>query len=167
MTAAGMHNTDRDGVDPTTRTVGVAALLSIAALHFAQIVDTFRETPWLAVAYVALIAACVALATVLLVVNDARSWAGAGLIGLAVILGYIFTRLVGTTFDNEDVGNWACTLGLASLFVEATLVALSVYVLALATAPARHDVTHHRLTANHEFARELRVASRAPGARTR
>jgi hypothetical protein len=160
-----MHNTDRDGVDPTTRTVGVAALLSIAAIHFAQI-DTFRDTPWLAVAYVGLIAACVALAAVLLRVNDARAWAGAGLIGLAVILGYVFTRLVGTAFDNEDIGNWACTLGLASLFVEATLVALSVYVLAL--APARHDVSHRRLSADHEFARELRIVSRrAPEARTR
>jgi len=166
MTPAGTHNTDRDGVEPTTRAGGRGGAPSIAALHFAQIVDTFRETPWLAVAYVTLIAACVALAAVLLVVNDARAWAPAGLIGLAVILGYTFTRLVGTTFDSEDVGNWACTLGLASLFVEATLVALSAYVLAL--APARRRVAHHRPTADHEFARQLRIASpRAREARTR
>ena len=62
---------------------------------------------------------------------DVRAWAAAGLISVAVILGYAFTRLVGTTFDNEDVGNWSCMLGLASLFVEAALLAPSGFAIAL------------------------------------
>jgi hypothetical protein len=47
------------------------------------------------------------------------------------MLGYAFTRLVGTTFDNQDVGNWSCMLGLASLFVEAALLALSGFAMTL------------------------------------
>jgi predicted Co/Zn/Cd cation transporter (cation efflux family) len=68
----------------------------------------------------------------LVVANDVRAWAAAGLLSVAVLVGYVFTRLVGTTFDNQDVGNWACVLGLASIFVEIWLLALSGSALALA-----------------------------------
>jgi hypothetical protein len=32
-----------------------------------------------------------------------------------------------TPLDNQDVGNWSCMLGLAALFVETSLLVLSVY----------------------------------------
>ena len=57
-----------------------------------------------------------------------------GLLSAAVLVGYAFTRLVGTTFDNQDVGNWSCMLGLASIFVEGSLLALSGSALALSNA---------------------------------
>jgi hypothetical protein len=34
-----------------------------------------------------------------------------------------------TPFDNVDVGNWSCTLGMAALFVEALLVAMAAYAI--------------------------------------
>jgi prolipoprotein diacylglyceryltransferase len=112
-----MRDANQYGVDATAlRPTGVVALLGIGAIHFLQIVDTFQSTPLLGLAYAALIAACVA---------------AAGLISVAVIIGYAFTRLVGTTFDNQDVGNWSCMLGLASLFVEAALLAISGFAMAL------------------------------------
>jgi hypothetical protein len=128
-------------VDTTTlRVTGVIALLSIGTIHFVQIVDTFRETPLLGVAYVALIAACLALAVRLAFVDDTRAWAGTALVSAAVIVGYAFTRVAGTTFDNVDVGNWACTLGLASLFVEGSLLALSASALAARSTRTRSIV---------------------------
>ena len=127
-----MRDANRCAVDATPlRPTGVVALLGIGAIHFLQIVDTFQSTPLLGLAYAALIAACVAVAAWLLVTGDVRAWAAAGLISVAVILGYAFTRVVGTTFDNQDVGNWSCMLGLASLFVEAALLALSGFAMAL------------------------------------
>ena len=127
-----MNPSNHIAVDATAlRPTGVVALLGIGAIHFLQIVETFQSTPLLGIAYVGLIAACVALGAWLLVNGDVRAWAGAGLISVAVILGYAFTRLVGTTFDNQDVGNWSCMLGLASLFVEAALLALSGFAMAL------------------------------------
>ena len=107
------------------RTTGVVALLGIGIIHFVQIVPTLQQTPLLGLGYVALIAASVAVAAWLAVANDVRAWVAAGLLSVAVLVGYVFTRLVGTTFDNQDVGNWACTLGLASIFVEISLLALS------------------------------------------
>ena len=119
-------------VDPAAlRPIGVVALLGIGAIHFLQIVETFQSTPLLGVAYAALIAASVAVAAWLLATGDVGAWVAAGLLSVAVILGYAFTRFVGTTFDNQDVGNWSCMLGLASLFVEAALLALSGYAAAL------------------------------------
>jgi hypothetical protein len=44
--------------------------------------------------------------------RDVRAWGAAGLMSAAMILGYAFTRLGGTAFDNQD-GNWSCMLGLA------------------------------------------------------
>ena len=130
-----MYDANQLAVDATSlRPTGAVALLGIGAIHFLQIVDTFQSTPLLAVAYVGLVAACVAVAGWLLVTGDVRAWAAAGLISVAVILGYAFTRFVGTTFDNEDVGNWSCMLGLASLFVESALLALSGYAMALVHA---------------------------------
>jgi hypothetical protein len=118
------------------RATGVVALLAIGTIHFLQIVPTLQQTPLLGLGYIALIVASVLVAAWLVVANDARAWAAAGLISAAVLVGYAFTRLVGTTFDNQDVGNWACTLGLASLFVEATLLALSGAAVALNRAKA-------------------------------
>src|SRR5689334_10972804 len=102
-----MRKANRYAVDTTIlRATGVVALLGIAAMHFLQIVVTFQGTPLLGLGYVGLIAASMALAGWLAVANDSRAWAGAGLLSFAIIVGYAFTRLVGTTFDNQDVGNW-------------------------------------------------------------
>ena len=121
-----MREVNQPAVDAAIlRATGVVALLGIGAIHFLQIVDTFQQTPLLGFAYVLLIAASVAVAAWLVVRDDVQAWAAAGLISVAVLVGYAFTRVVGTTFDNQDVGNWSCALGLASIFVEASLLALS------------------------------------------
>jgi hypothetical protein len=154
-----MSDANRYAVDDTAlRPTGVVALLGIGAIHFLQIVDTFQSTPLLGLAYAALIAACVAVAAWLLVRGDVRAWAAAGLISVAVMLGYAFTRLVGTTFDNEDVGNWSCMLGLASLFVEAALLALSGFAMTL----VRTDVKDSQPAI--ELERELVLEGSSSGA---
>jgi hypothetical protein len=39
--------------------------------------------------------------------------------------------MLSTPLDNQDVGNWACTLGLAALFVEGLMVAVAAYAISL------------------------------------
>jgi hypothetical protein len=65
--------------------------------------------------------------------SHARLWFPVLALGTASIGGYVFTRVVNTPLDNQDVGNWACMLGIAALFVEGTLVALSAYAISLAS----------------------------------
>jgi hypothetical protein len=112
------------------RAIGILILLGIGAMHFLQIVVTFKGAPLLGGAYLVLIAACLLVAGGLVSRGSARTWAAAGLVGAGSIAGYIFTRLLSTPLDNQDVGNWSCMLGLAALFAEGTLLMFSGYALA-------------------------------------
>ena len=116
--------------DTMLRTIGALILLGIGAMHFLQIVATFQGTPLLGWAYLLLIAACLVVAGSLVTRGDRRTWAAAGLVSLGAISGYLFTRLMSTPLDNQDVGNWSCMLGLAALFVETSLLVTSLYALA-------------------------------------
>ncbi|MEA2340710.1 MAG: hypothetical protein QOG11_787, partial [Solirubrobacteraceae bacterium] len=59
----------------------------------------------------------------------------------AAAAGFVLTRTVGLPQATGDIGNWMEPLGLASLFVEGTLIVLAAFALSsLAPAPARHAV---------------------------
>ena len=116
--------------DAMLRAIGVLILLGIGAMHFLQIVTTFKATPLLGGAYVVLIAACVVVGGGLVASGDSRTWTAAGVVSAGAIGGYILTRMMSTPLDNQDLGNWSCMLGLAALFVETSLLALSGYSLA-------------------------------------
>lgn len=111
--------------DAILTAIGTLALASIAIIHLVQLVPTFKTTPLLGAAFVLLIGGAVALAVRLVVRSDSTTWAAVALLSVSSIAGYILTRVVRTPLDNQDVGSWACMLGIAALFVEVTLVALS------------------------------------------
>lgn len=67
--------------------------------------------------------------------SSTQLWLPVAAFGVAAMGGYVLTRVRSTPLDNQDVGNWACMLGIAALFVEGLLVALSVY--AMSVAPRR------------------------------
>ncbi len=156
------HATDptaRASVDPTShavthamlRGIGIVTLLGIAVIHVVQLVPTFERMPLLGIAYLMLIIGAVAVVAHL--VRGAASstvlWLPVAGLGMAVIGGYVFTRIFKTPLDNQDVGNWSCTLGMAALFVEGSLVAMAAYAIshgrrlvpaqALAGRRASHD----------------------------
>jgi drug/metabolite transporter (DMT)-like permease len=117
--------------DPVLRATAVVSLLGIGAIHFLQIVVTFQFMPILGVGYLLLIVACLALIGRLCIRGgDQLTWLASAGLGVAAIGGYIFTRILSTPLDNQDVGNWACMLGLAALFIEAVLMTLSLYTVA-------------------------------------
>ncbi len=129
--------------DAVVRATGILGLGSVAAIHLYQIVPTTEQTPALGAAFVLLILACCGLAMGLLHRADRMVWALVGLVNLAAIGGYVFTRLVSTSFfDNQDVGNWSQGLGVVALFVEGLLVLLSLYALAR-PSPAPRQVSSH------------------------
>jgi hypothetical protein len=122
--------------DTVLRTTAVVSLLAIGAIHFLQIVATIEQTPLLGVSFLFLIAASLAVAARLATHHDHWTWIASAVVGAAAIGGYVFTRTFSTPLDNQDAGNWSCMLGLAALFVETTLLALSAY--AAATTAALH-----------------------------
>jgi hypothetical protein len=136
------HATSIAVVDAVMRATGILLLMGIAVIHLVQLVPTFQSTPPLGVAFLPLIAGSVVVGAQLVNPNVAprRLWLPVLALGVAAIGGYVFTRVLSTPLDNQDVGNWSCMLGIAALFVEGTLVALSAY--AISAVPRRHPATN-------------------------
>ncbi|MDQ1567295.1 MAG: hypothetical protein QOF96_2175 [Actinomycetota bacterium] len=112
------------------RGVGAVSILGVGLIHLLDVVGKFHETAYLGVLYVALMAGCVVAARHLVMVGDRRSWLLAGGLAGATLLAYAVSRTVGLPAATDDIGNWAEPLGLASLFVEGVVVALSAEMLA-------------------------------------
>src|SRR2546423_14086783 len=127
MNAATIQEVVRDGL---TRTLAVVGLAGIALIHLLDAPGQFESAPYLGWLYVALILGCVTVAGALIRDNDPRAWAAAGALALSVIVGYTLSRTTGLPQDSGDIGNWTEPLGMASLFVEGAVVALSATVLA-------------------------------------
>jgi len=124
-------------VDAVMRATGILALMGVAVVHLVQLVPTFDATPLLGVSFVVLIVGTLAVGARLISskVSSTQLWLPVAALGVAAIGGYVFTRIVSTPLDNQDVGNWACMLGVAALFVEGLLVALSAYAMSVVPRP--------------------------------
>jgi lysylphosphatidylglycerol synthetase-like protein (DUF2156 family) len=115
------------------RATAIVLLMSVAVIHIVQLVPTFKATPALGATFVLLIAGAVVVGGWL--VKERRTafhlWLPVAGLGAAALIGYGFTRLFSSPLDRVDVGNWSCELGMAALFVEAVLVAIAIYAIAL------------------------------------
>ena len=118
------------------RATGIVLLMSLAVIHVVQLVPTLQQTPLLGVGYLFVIAAAVVVGARLVKGHQSavQLWLPVAALGVAVFVGYAFTRILSTPLDNQDVGNWACTLGMAALFVEGLMVAVCAYAMSLPRA---------------------------------
>ena len=136
--------------DAVARGVAVVGLAGVALIHVLDAHDTFASSTYKGLLYIGLITGSIAAAGVLLRRNDARAWAAAGALSLGAFLAFVVSRTVGLPQGADDIGNWWEPLGLASLFVEGCVVALSASVLAerlraQASLPVRPFVRASRL----------------------
>ena len=116
--------------DAVVRAVTVIGLTGVALIHVLDAHDTFVSTPYKGWLYVGLILGCLGTAAMLIRGNDRRAWLAALLFPLGAFLAFVYSRTVGLPGGADDIGNWWEPLGLASLFVEGSLVALAGAVLA-------------------------------------
>jgi hypothetical protein len=116
--------------DAVLRAVAVIGLAGVALIHVLDAHNTFTSTPYIGWLYVGLITGALASAAWLVRSSDSRAWAGAALLPLGAIVGFVLSRTVGLPGSTDDIGNWWEPLGLASLFVEGAVVALAGAVLA-------------------------------------
>jgi hypothetical protein len=122
----------------SARAAGAVGFAAIALIHVLDLPGKIHETPYLAVAYVALIVGTLAAAFLLLRGDTRRGWALGGALSLLTVVGYAVNRTVGMPLAHEDVGNWFEPLGLASLFVEVVMTMLAAWALsAAASGPGR------------------------------
>lgn len=117
--------------DVVARVLGAMGLLGIALIHLLDVVGKFAETPYLGWMYVGAILASIGLAAWLVVRGSSRAvWAATGGLALAILTGFVLSRTTGLPSASGDIGNWSEGLGLASMFVEGGVVALSAWALA-------------------------------------
>ena len=128
----------RDGI---ARGVAAIGLAGVALIHLLDLPGQLSETPYMFVLYLALMVSSVALAGALIGTSDARVWGAATVLSALVIVGYVLSRTTGLPQSSDDVGNWSEPLGIASLFVEGSLVTLgSVVLLARRVRPERRGL---------------------------
>lgn len=112
--------------DPVARAAAIFGLVGVAVIHFAQVVATIDQTPYLGAMFVLFTVACAAMAGRLLDRATGLLWVAVAMVNALAIAGYVFTRVFSTFIDHQDVGNWSEMLGLAALLVEGLIVMLSV-----------------------------------------
>lgn len=111
--------------DGAVRALGAVGLCGVALIHLLDLPGKLSETPYMFFMYLGLIVSSVALAGALLWSGDARIWKASAGLTTAVIVGYVLSRTTGLPSATDDIGNWGEPLGIASLFVEGCLLALS------------------------------------------
>ena len=120
----------------TLRALGCVGMLAIALIHLLDVIGKIKETPYLGVMYIALMAASVAVAFYLLHTGAPLAWAAAGLLAAATLAGFVLSRTTGLPNASDDIGNWTEGLGLASMFVEGAVIVLAGYALSPASSRA-------------------------------
>jgi hypothetical protein len=109
----------------TARLLGAVIVLAIGLIHILDAASTYSNTRWIFWAYMPLIAAAVPVALLLLHSGSPLAWVAAAAVAAGPLVGYLWSRAIGLPGDAPDIGNWLCTLGMAALFVETTLLGLS------------------------------------------
>jgi hypothetical protein len=112
--------------EATARLLGALAVFAVGLIHILDAVGTYHSTRWIFWSYIALIAVAVPAAMSLLHWSSPLAWTAAATVAVGPLVAYLWSRTIGLPGDAPDVGNWLCTLGMAALFVESSLLALSL-----------------------------------------
>lgn len=115
--------------DVITRATAVVGLAGIALIHLLDAVGKFSETPYIAWMYIGLILGSLGAAGLLIGSRSKAGFVGAAVLAVGAIAGYVLNRTVGLPQASGDIGNWAEPLGMAALFVEGCVVAVSLFAL--------------------------------------
>jgi hypothetical protein len=125
---------------PFARLTAVVCLLGIAVTHLIDLPDKLREAHYMAAMFCALIVASLVLAAALTLGRHVQlALLAAGMLSALTIIGYVLSRTVGLPQLEDHVGMWMDPVGIASLFVEATLVGLAIPALPLPALDARAE----------------------------
>jgi hypothetical protein len=112
--------------EQAARLLAVVGLAGIAVIHVLDAPDTFDGVKYIFWLYIAIIVGAIPFSLLLLQWSSRLAWVGPALLAAGPLLGYLLTRSVGLPGDSGDIGNWLDSLGLASMFVEAAVLSLSL-----------------------------------------
>jgi hypothetical protein len=137
------HTLTRLVHDIAARAVIAVGLAAMGVIHLLDSIGKYSETRYLFWMYIALIVGSIGVAGLVLFTRMRAAFLAAAVLAGSALLGYVLSRSTGLPNASGDIGNWAEPLGLASMFVEASVVAVGLAAffrtrgLDRATAPAR------------------------------
>ena len=100
-------------------------LLVAAGTHIPLIQAHLEEAPYVGWLFIALSVVCIALAVVILFVDNVGVWAISGAVCFAAVVAFLASRTVGLPQIGDDVGNWTDPLGIPAVASEVLMVALA------------------------------------------
>jgi hypothetical protein len=125
--------------DISARTSVAVGLAGIGLIHLLDSIGKYSETRYLFWMYIALIAGSLATAGAVLFSRRRVFLLAAAGLAASTLIGYVLSRTTGLPNATDDIGNWTEPLGLASLFVEGAVTAVSIT--AYAVIPTRATST--------------------------
>ncbi|MEA2449847.1 MAG: hypothetical protein QOG63_1779 [Thermoleophilaceae bacterium] len=136
-----LHRLVHDIASRATIAVGLAA---VGVIHLLDSIGKYSETRYLFWMYIALIVGSIVVAGAVLFTRMRGAFLAAAALAGSAAIGYVLSRTTGLPSATGDIGNWTEPLGLASLFVEGSVVAVSLAAFfrtrGLDAAPARAEV---------------------------
>jgi hypothetical protein len=111
--------------DIGARAVVATGLAGIGLIHLLDAIGKYNETRYLFWMYIALILGTLGTAGAVLFSRARSAFLAAAALAASAAIGYVLSRTTGLPNATADIGNWTEPLGLASLFVEGTVVAAS------------------------------------------
>ena len=112
--------------DIGARAVLAIGLTGIGLIHLLDAIGKYNETRYLFWMYIALIIASLGTAGAVLFTRIRATFLAAAGLAAGAAAGYVLSRTTGLPNATSDIGNWTEPLGLASLFVEAAVVAIAL-----------------------------------------
>jgi hypothetical protein len=110
--------------DAAVRATAAVGLAGIGVIHVLDAVGKWSETRYMFWMYMALVVASLVTAGAVLLARSRLPLLAAAALAASAATGYVLSRTTGLPNATGDIGNWTEPLGLASLFVEGSLVAL-------------------------------------------
>lgn len=104
----------------------VVGLAGIAVIHAVDSVGKWSEVRYMFWMYIALIIGSLATAGAVLFTRSRATLLAAAGLAASAFAGYVLSRTTGLPNATDDIGNWTEPLGLASLVVEGSVVAVAL-----------------------------------------
>ena len=120
-----------------TRATVAAGLGALAVIHAVDAVGKWSETRYVFWLYMGAILSAVAIGGWAILTRSRTALLAAAGLSASVLLGYVINRTVGLPGAMDDIGNWTEPLGLASMVVEVTTVAVALAAYTLGGARSR------------------------------